>query len=276
MSTTTYATTAHAFEPSSTSKPGLGYIIVSQPQTAKFRALGQYFCVSDLPGGSAWDLVENSLGPQICVWLGPDLVETAVYLIWPGWGVYSLGPPLNASNPSRVINLEPKGNEALINCEPPNNIALELLHINKTPCFLFIRQKEDDYAMVQEEAESLSFIRYALLAINNFLSSLEKQKQSPGDAVQASALESWYNSMLAALSEEGEEKFLFDPTLLLAGLIKHLGARIKEINGFDIAAEALLLIPMVFIRNWKEYMTGILAKSGKEVVVKSLLQSSEF
>ncbi|KDR74680.1 hypothetical protein GALMADRAFT_141035 [Galerina marginata CBS 339.88] len=259
------------FGSSSTSQPGLGYVVISRPQTATFRVLGRHFCLSNL---DLLETPERSLEHQICVWLGPDLNETSVYLIWPGRGIYSIGPPLSASNPSRMINLG-TGNGAVMNCEPPNNVALELLHINPTPCFLFIQQWGEEYTTIQDEAKSLSFTSYAHIAITDFLSYLEKQKQVPGDAIQSSALEAWYNQTVDALSREAQEKFLFDPTLLLAGIIQNLGTRIKVINNFDIATEELIFIPMVFIRNWGKYlMEELISDSGKELCVKNLLESS--
>lgn len=73
----------------------------------------------------------------------------------------------------------------------------------------------------------------------------------PGDAVGSHALAEWYKVKFGELRAIPPNRFLFDPTLLVAGIVEDLGMTLANVNRLDVRNKSIL-IPLCFVRAWFE------------------------
>jgi hypothetical protein len=99
-----------------------------------------------------------------------------------------------------------------------------------------------------QEAEALCFRTRVLQAAVNFVAFLETSGV-PGDAVPSRALGEWYKATYKALKVESTDDFLFDPSVLVVGIIQEFVGTVRRVNRLDIASKSIL-IPLAFARTW--------------------------
>ena len=102
---------------------------------------------------------------------------------------------------------------------------------------------------VKEEAENLRFRTQVLQAANDLVTFLEKSGV-PGDAVQSSCLSQWYKAKYTDLKSSAPTDFLFDPSILVVGIIQELVTTLNTVNKLDVARKNVL-IPLSLVRSWE-------------------------
>ena len=129
-------------------------------------------------------------------------------------------------------------------------IAGDLLRINKKPCVLFICWTSVvNFDRISEEAENLSF-RTRVLQASKDLVDILGSSAVPGDAVPSSVLSEWYESKFSDLKAAHTITFLFDPSVIVVGIIQELVETLKTVNRFDVARRNVL-IPLDFVQSWE-------------------------
>ena len=118
---------------------------------------------------------------------------------------------------------------------------------NANPCLLFIRCSSDPSAVL-DEAISISFTTRASQTANSLKRYLESAGVA-GDAVSSSKISNWYQAMCHDLKKSNRYDHLFDPTLLVVGIMKHLVTSLQTNNKLDAVSQSIL-IPLCFIRSW--------------------------
>ncbi|KDR77047.1 hypothetical protein GALMADRAFT_139071 [Galerina marginata CBS 339.88] len=242
--------------------PGFGFVIISRPLTSNFSRVGSYFAVSHLED---FDYTQPI---TICVWLGTepvDQIKTQVVLVVPGKGII----PITMLDQNRLSSVTTLDLNSGMN--PTNTLMYELFAISEKPCLLFIRQGDHPDSLIEKEGQDLSFINLALKMVNACHTYLDGNKVE-GDALHSSALAKWFLATSRELDGQSPTRFLFDPTLLAAGIVRDLGKTLLDVNRFDIDLNEVILIPMVFIRNWAARLTGMLQGEQKDGVVRNLLR----
>ncbi|KDR68946.1 hypothetical protein GALMADRAFT_1353413 [Galerina marginata CBS 339.88] len=246
---------------STSQQPGFGYVILQHTQAATFTPLGSYFSISYLPNSLPGDIEDL----QMCLWLGP-----VVLLIWPGRGILSLAA-LSVAHPSRMVTLG-RDTGSFVNSDAPNEVARELLMINPDPCLLFIRWS-NPITLVEVEARDLSFVTLSLKVVTGCMEYLQA-RGIRGDVVESPALADWFAITSKEFEDAGREKFLFDPSVLIVGIISHLGLTLEGVNKFDINREGFLFIPLVFIRDWSKSMMDRLMGPERDATVSTWISVS--
>ena len=152
---------------------------------------------------------------------------------------------MNAQQSSRVITLiEQTGQFTL---DPPTAIAQDLLLFNTNPCLLFIRWSSEPNAVINE-ALSISFSSRVTAVVESLKSYLESVRVE-GDAVLSSKMSDWYQAMGSELKKANRRDYLFDPTVVVVGVMKHLVTSLETQNHLDVTSEPIL-IPLCFVRRW--------------------------
>ena len=111
---------------------------------------------------------------------------------------------------------------------------------------------------IKQEAEILSFRTQVVKAANDLVTSLEKSGV-PGDAVPSSCLSGWYKAKYTDLKSSVHTDFLFDPSVLVVGIIQELVTTLITVNKFDVARKNVL-IPLSLVRSWEESFKEDVAK----------------
>ncbi|KDR67752.1 hypothetical protein GALMADRAFT_216153 [Galerina marginata CBS 339.88] len=250
------------------SLPGFGYVVLSYPQEATFKAIGRHFSLSYLPSTLANTPYNEISTIRICLWLGqgPQEIETNVFLIWPGYGILSFGE-LFSRQKSSVVNLI--NDTGTFTDIAPNEIARDLLYINRHPCLLFIWWNGPPNSVVSE-ATKLSLRTLVLAMVTSLVKDLlGTEPELEGDAIQSPMIQRWYLAMLESLRSVPKDQFIFDPTRVAHGIITHLGKSLMDNHQFDIRRRPMLYIPMAFIRVWAEQLE---TRASNEGGLDSILQ----
>jgi len=154
-----------------------------------------------------------------------------------------------------------------------NPVICELYGLSTRPCLLFIRWHQSANPEVcEQEAGRLSFItviQEMAAECKDFLF----EKRAFGNAVPSTALEEWFNHKNDVLNKADKQVFLFDPTIIVVGLLRHMRSDIQQEHKFDIDIDEMVLIPFIFIATWEKSLQSKLEGSHKELVVQFLLQS---
>lgn len=148
--------------------------------------------------------------------------------------------------------------------EAPTAIAHDLLMLGQAPCILFIQWGQTSTA-VKEEALGLSLQSHALNSISSLASYLEKNGTQNGDGVYSSRLEGWYKETLETLKRYSVDEFLFDPTLLVAGVVQDVVQTLVRVNKLGVAGKNII-IPLSFIRAWYDDFTDRLKNDPTQTV----------
>jgi hypothetical protein len=131
--------------------------------------------------------------------------------------------------------------------ETPTAIARDLLHINKKPCILFIHWSIN-HECILREAEDLCLQTRALQTVESFVQFLESSGV-PGDAVASQGFSTWYKAKFGELKAMSPQQYLFDPSLLVVGLIKDLATTLAQVNKLEVTRKNVL-VPLCFVRCW--------------------------
>ncbi|KDR66846.1 hypothetical protein GALMADRAFT_147502 [Galerina marginata CBS 339.88] len=253
------------------SQPGFGYIVLPFPQEATFKQIGRHFTLSYLPSALADTTYHEINTIRICLWLGPEQqqIETNIFLIWPGYGILSFGE-LFSKQKSTVIRLI--NDTGAFTDVAPNDIARDLLYINRRPCLLFIWWSGPPNSVVLE-ATKLSLKTLVLSMVGNLAKELlDTEPGMDGDAVQSPMVQRWYLTMLESLRLVPKDQFLFDPTRVAHGIVTHLGKSLMINHRFDIRSRPMLYIPKAFIRVWAEQIDASRQSEGNmDSLLKEIL-----
>ncbi|KAH9479717.1 hypothetical protein JR316_0008312 [Psilocybe cubensis] len=214
---------------------------------------------------------------SVCVWLGPDqltidIPDLVVFFIWPGKKIILRISILNFTNPSdlTVIDLDRPSQENTMSPET-SIIFHELLNINTSPCLLFIGQDKDiGIDTIFKESDSLSFATFTLNTVIGGMEFFERHIVE-GDALHSETLKKWFAITSQALNDQDPATFLFDPTILLVGVINHIRATIINNHTFDIQGKKSIAIPFAFIRSWFDILLALLKGPEKDITVRQLL-----
>jgi hypothetical protein len=141
------------------------------------------------------------------------------------------------------------------------------------PCILFVCSTSlTQPEHVQQEAERLSFRTQILQAANDLVAFLEKYAVVPGDAVHSSHLADWYKAKYADMKSALLVDFLFDPSVLVIGVIQELVTTLNTVNRFDVAHKHLL-IPLSLVRSWEKSFKEDVAKDDAVLVRLSVVST---
>lgn len=180
---------------------------------------------------------------------------------------------LNFTNPSEFTTIDlgkPSHNNVI--SSDTSIIFHELLNINTLPCLLFISQTRDiDMDTIFKESAALSFASYALNTVTDCMTFFEGHV-AEGDALHSETLKKWFSTSSRMLDDQDPANYLFDPTLLLVGVINHLRATIIDNHTFDIQGKKSISIPFIFIRGWFDILLASLTGPEKDVAVRRLLE----
>lgn len=153
-----------------------------------------------------------------------------------------------------------------------NPIIHELFAINKKPCLLFVHCHPDDIVSMTNEADRLSFTSFTQGLVSDCVSFLVKDQLAVGRAVHSTSLENWFTTTSKKLSMAKSDNFLFDPTVLIVGILRHLGTTLKQENRLDIeGVEAIISIPINFIEEWGRSLQVRICGKDRDMVIRDLL-----
>jgi len=156
----------------------------------------------------------------------------------------------------------------------PNPIAEDLLLYNRHPCLLFVRWGPSAEA-INREANRLQLQSVISRIIADLLKHLNSTEQAASDIVPISALNQWYQKYLQGLTTQPKSDYLFDPTKLAAGILKHLGSTLKTKNRYDLNARqgnATRYMLLCMITDWADEISASIQVGAGEETVKCILQ----
>ena len=152
---------------------------------------------------------------------------------------------LNAQQCSCVIKLI--SDTGPFTDEPPTALAGDLLRFNKKQCILFVQWSINPEHILRE-ATDLCLQTRTLQAADSLLRFFESSAV-PGDAASSQCLSEWYKARFAELKGMQPGTFLFDPTMLVTGLIQDLAFTLAESNKLEVTNRSVL-VPLCFVRSW--------------------------
>jgi hypothetical protein len=109
-----------------------------------------------------------------------------------------------------------------------------------------------------KEADELCLHGRALQAVDNLAGFLES-RGVPGDAVASNYLSEWYKAKFEEIKLLSSQQYLFDPSVLIVGVIRDLVTTMAENNKMEVA-EKNVLVPLSFIRSWADAFGKRVAK----------------
>lgn len=123
-----------------------------------------------------------------------------------------------------------------------------------------------------KEEKALSFVKLALDMVMECVIFLKEHQVMVGQALLSTNLEAWFNHISQKLEVSNKEIFLFDPTVLVFGIMKNLGSTLKRDNKLDITnTEEVILIPTKFIQDWGDNLRHALCGGEKDKIMRELL-----
>lgn len=145
--------------------------------------------------------------------------------------------------------------EAELDRYAKNPLLQEILLLGQSASIIFIHHCKGNGAAAACEGEKVSCMAFVIETVKNKVAFLCSRQSDVGQAVLSVVLEDWYEESIAALDRESRSRpFAFDPTLILAGILKSLAETLQTVNNFVLPMESEdphTFIPMKFIRDWE-------------------------